>query len=158
MPTSTYIALGNYTVPVTAASVTFANIPATYRDLIVNIVVQGLTTTPTTRDSYFTLNGSGGTSLFMYAAGSGVSGTDSEMKMPYGPYQNTSILQVMDYSATDKHKVILQRTGAPSNVDWVIASRWANTAAVTSITFNAPDSGVRTFTAGSTFALYGIAS
>jgi hypothetical protein len=156
MPTPTYTALGNVTLANAASSVTFSSIPATYRDLVANVVILGLTSSPTTRDSYLTLNGTGGSSAFMYAAGSGVSGNNSEILLPYGPYQNTTRLEIMDYSATDKHKTIIQRTGSASNVDWALAARWPNTAAVTSITFNAPDSGVRTFIAGSTFALYGI--
>lgn len=156
MPKKTYTQISSITLAAASGSVTFSSIPQNFRDLVVNVVILGLTGSPTTRDSYLSLNGSGGSSIFMYSAGSGVSGTRAEIHVPYGPYQNMTNLQIMDYSAIDKHKTILQRTGSASNVDWAIASRWPDTAAVTSITFNAPDSGTRTFTAGSTFTLYGI--
>jgi hypothetical protein len=156
MPTPTYTRIASTTLASASGAVTFSSIPATYRDLIVSVVILGLTTSPTTRDSYLTLNGTGGSSVFMYGAGSGVSGTRSEIHIPYGPYQNHTTVEIMDYSATDKHKTIIKRNGSASNVDWAIASRWPDTAAVNSITFNAPDSGTRTFIAGSVFTLYGI--
>jgi hypothetical protein len=64
--------------------------------------------------------------------------------------------QIMDYSATDKHKTALFRN---DNVGYsytdAIASRWANTSAITSIRiFELNTSG--TINAGSTFSLYGI--
>ena len=63
--------------------------------------------------------------------------------------------QFMDYSATDKHKTILTRTAVGLDFVEMNANRWGNTAAITSIQFIAND---QNFNAGSTFALYGIAS
>jgi hypothetical protein len=68
-------------------------------------------------------------------------------------------LNFLDYSATDKHKTTLTRSGYSdlSSVATVEATaiRWANTAALTSIVFS---TNVGSFSTGSTFALYGIAS
>jgi len=61
----------------------------------------------------------------------------------------------MDYSQTDKHKTILMRTNRASTGTSMIAGRWAQTTAITSIVV-APDGG--TFASGSTFALYGVAA
>ena len=67
------------------------------------------------------------------------------------------ILQIQDYSATDKHKSYLYRSGGATDTNYgtyAAAGRWANTSAITTITI-AP-SGSYTLLAGSTFALFGI--
>jgi hypothetical protein len=61
----------------------------------------------------------------------------------------------MDYSATDKHKTVLVRSNIPADTVAAHAVRWANTAAITTVGV-AAISG--TWSAGTTFALYGIAS
>jgi hypothetical protein len=64
------------------------------------------------------------------------------------------IINVMDYSATDKHKTILARdAGGNAAQAGAIASRWANSAAVTSATV--VNTGGN-FNSGSTFSLYGV--
>jgi hypothetical protein len=69
---------------------------------------------------------------------------------------HVGIVQIMDYSATDKHKTSLARSNrADSGVD-ASAIRWANTAAINSITLLQTNG--RTLEAGATIALYGIAS
>jgi hypothetical protein len=64
--------------------------------------------------------------------------------------------QVMDYSATDKHKTILKRNGG-GNQDqvWGGAGRWANTGATTSLTLYY---AIGNIAVGTTFSLYGIKS
>jgi hypothetical protein len=61
----------------------------------------------------------------------------------------------MDYSATDKHKTVISRFGSAARETQATASRWANTAALTSINFFQESGGV-TFSTGSTFSLYGV--
>jgi hypothetical protein len=161
MPTATYIALANTTLSANAGTVTFSNIPNTYRDLVAVINVVGLTGSPTARGGHMTVNGSGGSSVFMYGAGSGsgTSGTDgSDLVIPFANAHGVFIVNIMDYSATDKHKTILTRASTASASVWAIASRFASTNAVTSIAFNGPDSSADEFLLGSTFALYGIVS
>jgi hypothetical protein len=60
---------------------------------------------------------------------------------------------IMDYSATDKHKSTLSRSGQGNG--WVFASsgRWANTAAITSLQIIEPS---QTITSGTTLSLYGV--
>jgi hypothetical protein len=157
MPTPTYTPLATVTLAGTASSVTFNNIPATYRDLIFSVEILGLSGNPATSNGTITINGTDGTSVYMYGTSSSqVSSTSSFMEFPVGNFRNFAVAQIMDYSATDKHKTILQRMNAPSNAVWAIASRWASTSAVTSVSFNAPDSGSKTFNSGSTFSLYGV--
>jgi hypothetical protein len=52
MPTSTYTALANLTLGTAASSITFSNIPATYRDLIL-ITSARSSTTATGVDAIF---------------------------------------------------------------------------------------------------------
>jgi len=61
--------------------------------------------------------------------------------------------QIMDYSATDKHKTALMRDDYPHSYTDALAGRWANTQAVTSIRLFELSG---TILSGSTFALYGI--
>jgi hypothetical protein len=63
------------------------------------------------------------------------------------------VLQLMDYSVTDKHKVFLTRSGRASSGLDMIASRYASTASVDSITI-IPSAG--SLAAGTTLSLYGI--
>jgi hypothetical protein len=68
----------------------------------------------------------------------------------------TGSFDIMDYSATDKHKTVLMRVGNTSYATTMAAGRWANTAAVTGVQFFSP--GGANFTAGSTFTLYGVSA
>jgi len=67
---------------------------------------------------------------------------------------NLSIVQFMDYSATDKHKTILVREGRLGSEDQMgaLAQRWANTSAINTIKFYVTSG---TLSAG-TISLYGI--
>lgn len=155
----TYVALANTTLSSSAASVSFSSIPNSFRDLVLVIQVNGLGGDPSSRGSYLVLNSTEGTSVTMYgASGAQVSGNENSVILPFGNYRNYSIINIMDYSATDKHKTILQRAGSPVNVEWAVAGRVAITSAVTSITLWSPDNGSDVWISGTTFALYGIAA
>jgi phosphoserine aminotransferase len=161
MPTPTYTPLANVTLASTASSVTFSNIPATYRDLIV--VVAG-TTSANSIDINLTLNSDTTDGNYARVQMSGtssntaVSGTDNTRRITSWAFWRTdevanSIVQIMDYSATDKHKTLLTRSNrAGSGLD-ALATRWANTAAITSVAVSTSSS---TFASGCTFSLYGV--
>jgi hypothetical protein len=92
----------------------------------------------------------------MYGNGSSASsdnGSDTGFAIATGSATSgqTSIIQIMDYSATDKHKTVLIRNGLASTFVNASANRWANTAAITTVSFQ-----VGTYGAGSTFNLYGV--
>jgi hypothetical protein len=152
MPTPTYTPLATVTLG-TAASVTFSNIPSTYRDLI--FVVRGTSLNLRVNGD----TGSNYSNVSMYGTGSTAASGSETTTFFYTNWFGTGttanrmyICQFMDYSATDKHKTILLRgdlADAESNAN---AGRWANTSAITSISI------VGTPAAGSTFSLYGIAS
>lgn len=161
MPTSTYIALANYTVPSGGvASVTFSSIPATYRDLVLIIDSQCVTSSLDGIDAQFNSD-TGSNYAFVLANGDGSSTSSSSnasrTSIPIGltgTAQINTIAHIMDYSATDKHKTTLSRGNASASAVRMVAGRWANTAAITSIKLQAGSN----FIAGSTFALYGIVS
>jgi hypothetical protein len=67
------------------------------------------------------------------------------------------LFNIMDYSATDKHKTILSRSNDKSgDAVWANANRWASTNAVTSI--EVYTGTARSYTSATTVTLYGIVS
>ena len=162
MPTPTYTPLAEITLGSSVTSVTFSSISGSYRDLI--LVFNG--SASASENMRFRFNGSTSGYTAVEAAGSGsntAAGTEPATGAGYvtinypsvSSGQTVGVYQFMDYSVTDKHKTVLLRN---NNSDWgtsMVAARWANTAAVTSIQLY-PNDG--TFNSGCTFALYGIAS
>jgi hypothetical protein len=158
MPTPTYTPLATVTLASSASSVTFSSIPATYRDLI--LVMNG---SPSTGSyAFLRFNGDSGSNynyIFMYGDGSSaVSQSFTSQTQGYignidATVRTTFIAQVMDFSATDKHKTFLSRNGQAAGLVIATAGRWANTSAVTSMSVNI-NSG--TFSIGHTFNLYGV--
>jgi hypothetical protein len=160
LPTPTYTALANITLGATAASVTFSSIPATYRDLV--FVFSG-TATSTDRLVEVRFNGDSGSNYSQVRALGFASSTNSSSSTltsfglfysdtGLGTTQSTSILQLMDYSATDKHKTMLNRVGGGTTWVEMRAGRWANTAAITSANFFIDGN----FATGTTLSLYGV--
>jgi hypothetical protein len=161
-----YIALATTTLGSSSGSVTFSSIPTSVsgvalRDLIV--VVAGTTTSAVGVALRFNSDsGSNYSYVLMDGFGSGAgsssaSGSDNAMNMGViGNGQSNVIYQVMDYSATDKHKSALNRTNALS---WggvrAGAGRWANTNAINTV--QVLTMGANTFSSGTTFSLYGVA-
>lgn len=159
MPTSTYTPLANITLGTSAASVTFSSISGSYRHLV--LVVNGKCLTGNT-DMYIRFNSDTGTNypgVRMAGNGSSTSSdTANTTAMRAGFISNsdtTQILNVMDYSATDKHKTVLIRSNQISSSLSAEAGRWANNAAITSLTVL---TGGYNFDTGTTMSLYGIAS
>ena len=162
MPTPTYIPLQTITLGSSASSVTFASIPQTHRDavLVFNGGVSGdyETTIRFNGDSgsnYNSVNMRGDGSND--SSGSNASATYITFGLRNITVPSTSntnvILNLMDYSATDKQKSLLQRVNDASKQTFAQAGRWASTTAISSIEL-AVSGG--TFNAGSTFSLYAI--
>lgn len=155
MPTPKYTALATITLGSTASTVTFGSIPGTYRDLKVVIQASGIS-----NDALVRFNSDTGANYTRtYMAGQGTStatsASDSASYIPFA-YVGTNpaalLLEVMDYSQTNKHKSTFSR-GSDSAVVMAIAGRWASTAAITSMVIY-PASG--SWAAGNTFTLYGV--
>lgn len=160
MPTSTYIPLATITLASTDSSIDFANIPTTgYRDLV--LVARPLMTVAGS-EARITINGDTGTNypnIYVGGSGSSTFAVPATGNAYYDANQmDTTAIGVyhfLDYSATDKHKVILHRTTRPGNYTLMQVTRWTNTAAITTLKIY-PSGG--TFDVGSIWSLYGIAS
>jgi hypothetical protein len=161
MATATYIALANTTLSSATSSVTFSSIPATYRDLV--LVVNG-SITDDDRFGLLQFNADTGNNYnYVYVANtsSGAQTSKSGSEWMYGIGQMAATIQIMDYSATDKHKTVLVRNAAGTALVYMYAGRWANTNAINSIKLLTTTTGYSpssTFTSGTTFSLYGIVS
>jgi hypothetical protein len=161
MPTPTYIPLATITLGSSASSVTFSSIPATYRDLVLNIT--GTVTASVRNIRVRANNDSTGHYSFARMFGSGTvtnsASGSTETAVYAGNLAASTIgqarLTVMDYSATDKHKTFLIRQDLTSEGTQAISARWPSTSAITTLTCSLDGDS---YAAGTTFNLYGIAS
>jgi hypothetical protein len=165
MPTATYTPLANVTLASTSTSITFGSIPATYRDLIV--VFQGLSGGVGNFQTRLRLNGDTGNNYnWQRMSGTGTSSfastaaSQNNLNLTFAAEAQTTTqvqhrINIMDYSATDKHKTVISRADNAAQATEAVAGRWANTAAVTSVQLF-PSSA--TFGIGTTVALYGVIS
>jgi hypothetical protein len=154
MPTPTYTALATVTLASTTPTITFSNIPATYRDLVITI------TGTASADSALGIlaNGSSANFIFTQIIGNGsaasVNTVSSNELGNFFTGQTSNIFQIMDYSTTDKHKQILSRvTSLPSEGIRIKIMRWQTTAAINSVGLSLSPG---TFQVGTTASLYGI--
>jgi hypothetical protein len=142
------------TLGTSASSVTFSSIPATYRDLIVQGYIMPFGNVINAK-----INNSDSNFSRVRMAGDGStffsdSGTDRNIGDNFGATAAITFKwQLMDYSATDKHKTNLIRIGSASGRVFAFAQRWAETTAINSITIEA-NSG--SFSLGTTLSLYGV--
>jgi hypothetical protein len=161
MPTPTYTPLATVTVAIPAATITFSNIPATYRDLI--LVASGRTASAGAMGVGMRFNadtGSNYSNVYMLGDGSSASsGSGTSNRMDMGFFSGTqadSTSQIMDYMATDKHKTTVTRYNTADTQTVARAFRWANTAAITSFNIFNASGNSEVFATGSTFSLYGV--
>lgn len=163
--TPTYTLLNQVTLAATSSAVTFSNIPQNFGDLVLvvstaagNLGAAG----GTARNLLARLNNDSGANyprVAMSGDGSTVrylNNTENWLALDW--YGNTNsgthvhIIQIMDYSAIDKHKTVLDRVVSTAAAEALVL-RWTNTAAVTTISFFYDSN---TLAAGSTFYLYGV--
>lgn len=153
-------ALATITLGASQATVTFSSISGAYRDL--RLVVVGRTATnliniqfnADTGANYYWVNMVGdGTNATSTSAG-----PQTQIQFPnMDSTVNNLLVDILDYSATDKHKTALARMNAPTTSGTVaLAGRWASTSAITSLTVSGVGGNV--WAIGSTFTLYGIVS
>lgn len=168
MPSATYIPMANITLGSSATSVTFSSISQAYRDLVLVQTLKSVSGSyqadiifnndnyPNTNYNLVYMFGDGA------STGSGTSNNQNQLALDvFGAVGTTdgfnAITHIMDYSATDKHKSVLFRGNKSATGVEAVAGRWASTAAITSLRCSLSNTN-GTFAAGSTFALYGIAS
>ena len=159
--TAKYTVLDSQVLATSAASVTFSSIPGGYKDLV--LVISG--TTPSFGQVRLNFNSDIGANYYsvqMRGSGSAASSATTAGETFFSSGPNTdfsttigmSVDQIIDYSATDKHKTILRRSGSTYGVGTLAtAGRWANSVAVVSITVS---TSAANFAAGSTFRLLGV--
>lgn len=165
MGTPTYDAIASTTLVSSASSVTFSSldtIAAGYRDLIVVMTPKSLTASGYGGAAVINFNGDSGSNysyVFMYGDGSTTGSGSGTTTAIYAGYQENNdhkphfTAQIMDFSATDKHKSVLTRHGHSSQIVYARAFRWASTSAITSIAVNSSGGD---FASGSVFSLYGV--
>lgn len=152
--------LANLTLGSSATTVTFSSIVGSYRDL--HLVVQGSTTSAQNITLQFNNDTGSNYSIVYLAGGPGtkVSGSVNTTYIYANYYANwdttqaSLITNIMDYSATDKHKTLLIRGHSTSTYTETIAGRWASTAAITTLKVSASTN----FSSGTSFALYGVSA
>lgn len=164
MPSATYTPLANITLGSTASTVTFSSISQAYKDLV--LVAMPIGSTPsnflvrvnsdTTNANYSVVNMRGTGAAAASGTSSGYPGWTATFNASVlTSAALTVVCNIMDYSATDKHKTVLIRSDGSSESTEAEAGRWANTAAITTLTLVTQGSS---FVSGSSFALYGIAA
>ena len=157
--------LANITLGSAAATVTFSSISSSYRDLVLVVNCQSAVAG---NNVLMRFNGDSGSNyVWVGTRGNGsatFSTTANATQQIYGFFtgnMSTSspdlffIANIMDYSATDKHKTVLVRGNKADTAVELQGGRWANTAAINNIVVRG-DAG--NFAAGSNFALYGVSS
>lgn len=146
-------ALATITLQEPSGSVEFSGIPNTYRDLI--LVMNFTTTGSSSQTLYFNGDTTGGNYTGIYMRGTGSSANSGATGQYISTTPGSRLLfkvELLDYSATDKHTTYISQADNASNQVVARAMRWSNTAAVNAISI-VNDSN--SFASGSTFALFG---
>jgi hypothetical protein len=155
--------LATITLQSASSEVVFSGIPANYRDLI---LISEMKTLSSTASAYLKFNGISANYSTILMRGNGsdtvssnAGATTDRLFIAYSTEPTTSnatnsIVQIIDYSATEKHKTILQRSNNAADAVEALVGRYASTAPITSITVGMDSS--LSFAAGSTFSLYGV--
>lgn len=158
---SAYTPLANVTLGSSASSVTFSSISQAYRDLVFVIYTKSSNSSAVWAQfnddsgnnyAYLYMRGSGSTSSY----GENPVGTGGRVIIDTTSFSN-SIMQIMDYSTTDKNKYYLVRNNIATTAVDAVAGRWASTSAVTKIKFMTLYNAY-TLEAGTRIELYGIAA
>ena len=171
---STYVPIATQTLGSAAQTVTFSSIPSTYTDLILVIqFIEGSTATIANgclrfnTDGYATNTNYSSTKM----TGNGTSVTSTRTTGVDGLYWDfdttttttTIRFSIHNYANTNVNKSVLFRQDNASQGAQCSVALWRNTAAINQIVVvgsdQAPVSGISdSFSIGSTFTLYGIAS
>ena len=168
--------IGSITLNANASTVTFSSIPQTYTHLQLICMTRITRTNNDPSSNQLSYNGDSGANYAYHgifagansvAPDSGGGGSLSTMYIGTNASNGTAagtyapmIIDILDYSKTNKYKVARSITGFSQNTSSsgnrsvaVRSGLWTNTNAITSMTFNP---NVNQFMTGSTFTLYGI--
>tara|TARA_R110002153_G_scaffold239048_2_gene393499 strand:+ start:625 stop:1137 length:513 start_codon:yes stop_codon:yes gene_type:complete len=168
----TYTLIDSVTLTSSASSVTFSSISATGKGdlvLVINAKVSNnsygfpLVRFNSDSGSNYSYVGAYAESANTYSeaqTNSGIAAWDPINGNPIMPPLATIVHQIMDFSATDKHKAVITRSNNSSVGTGMFASRWANTSAISSMVIE-PTNGTTagsSFDSGGTFFLYQLVS
>jgi hypothetical protein len=159
---STYTPIATTTVSGTPTTVSFTSISGSYTDLILissasgstNAVIQAQFNSDTATNYSFTYMFGDGSSASSGRASSvnyvraGRTASSSSSFVP-------NILQIQNYSNSTTFKTVIERENDAAASVFASVGLWRSTSAITSILLTISGG---TFTAGSTFTLYGIAA
>jgi hypothetical protein len=161
-PEGAYDALASVTVPSGGlASVSFANIPTGYKHLQIRMLTIG--NGSLTASGFMAINGDSTSSNYythyLYGNGSSaLAGTNQANFVPFAMGTSAApgaeILDILDYTNTNKNKVIKSYSGVDANGSGqlsLFSILWNNKSAITSISLS-----FTTIQQHSSFALYGI--
>lgn len=166
MATGTYDLVATTTTSGNATNVTFSGLSG-YRDYV--LIIDNLKTGGS-ENVYMEINGDTTTSNYSLVAGWGITTqtpgsttrTDAaSIIVGYnnGPTSSQAMIGILHFQgagATDKHKIVIQRTGSPAQQRTGLSvTRWANTSAISSIKIKAETSY---FQNGAVMSLFGIVS
>lgn len=160
MPTATYVPLATLTLTSASNSITFSSIPGTYRDLV--LVIRGATATganPIWRAN----NDTGNNYRFVEAYGNGSTyNDDTAIGLNRGKFTNQNvsggnqfnlIADFIDYSSSDRDKVVLSRVNSAAGLTTMSTGRYTSTTPISSIEIFL---SLVNYSTGTTFSLYGI--
>jgi len=149
-----------------ASSVSFTSIPQTYTHLQVRAIANSSSTSQAmlqmnsdTGNNYafHDMSGNGSSAgAEGYATGT-LNGIAPIVRMGGSSYFGAGILNILDYTNTNKNKVTRTLVGydaAGSGAVYLASGLWTNTAAITTLTFTIQGGG--NFSQYSQFALYGV--
>ena len=162
MAVSAYEVISTQTLGSAAASVTFSSIPQTYTDLVLIVNHSVTTGNPSIHGRFNSDTGSNYSRTRLYGNGSATSSSRATTQTFLGlstavgsstTVEGIMICNILNYANATTYKTCITRNNAASLGVEASVTLWRNTAAVS--TFEVfPDTS--TFTAGSTFTLYGI--
>ena len=166
-PTS-YESIATYTLGSAQSSVTFSSIPSTFKHLQLRMMISSVTAgnamqirfnsdSSANYNTHFLLGTGASASAGAYVA----SRNTAMLSMNYNGVSTSQptaqITDILDYTNTNKNKVIRTLAGSDLNGSGEIdfnSGLWLSTTAISTITLNLESSG--NFNANSSFALYGI--
>ena len=159
---STYTPIATTTLGSAQATVTFSSISGSYTDLVLVVNAAATAGNP---DVYIQFNsdtasnysrtavrGAGGTATSTRAVTQTAAYLDSSTGPSTTSLEYNSITSIQNYSNTTTYKTALTRANAAQYGTDAIVNLWRSTSAITRIDITCTG----TFTAGSTFTLYGI--
>lgn len=160
---SALVPLATITLGGTTANLSFTSISGSYRDLILIGANIGLASHQYIGVRFNDVSTSVYNRVFLNSgSGGGIAGTARDLNSSIINIPSTNIVgqsqlrfDIMDYSATDKHKSVLFRFDTAATETVAATGRWASTAVINRV--DVLSYGVN-FASGTTFSLYGVSA